>query len=120
MPSIKCHQASASQARGPQGHPRWEMSFPSASRPSPTASQLCLRGSRERAPGTRAVISHCPPCLPLLDPQTGYFVDNQEENSPFLSRKLWGSPVLGAKSGYGALLSFCSSKTASPDYSPFK
>lgn len=30
------------------------------------------------------------------------------------------SPVLGAKSSRGALLSFCSSKTASSAYSPFK
>lgn len=69
MPSIKCHQASASQARGPQGHPRWEMSFPSASRPSPTASQLCCVAAERGPPVHELSLVTVPPASRFWTPR---------------------------------------------------
>lgn len=78
-----------------------------------------LRGSRERAPGTQAVISHCPPRLPLLDPQTILWITRRKIHH-FLAGNC-GAPQCREQSPATELcFLFAPPKTASSDYSPFK
>lgn len=120
MPSIKCHQASASQARGPQGHPQWEMSFPSASRPSPTASQLCCVAAERGPPVHKLSLVTVPPASRFWTPRQTILWITRRKIHHFLAGNC-GAPQCWEQSPATELcFLFAPPKTASSDYSPFK